>query len=101
MGGGESLGQHGGQVDIVGSGHRVDSFARVTLVGLSKNHAMTFNHSGTTHRALTIRSDSYTTLLDATPDGDPLGKRVRVGKVVSRLSRCRDRTTLDVTGNPL
>jgi hypothetical protein len=35
----------------VGSGHRVDSFARVTLTGLSKNHAMTFNHSATTRRA--------------------------------------------------
>ena len=50
MGGGESFGQHSGQVDIVGSGHRVDSFARVTLDGLSKNHAMTFNHSATTRR---------------------------------------------------
>jgi len=50
VGGGESIGQHGRQVDIVGSGHRVDSFARVTLVGLSKNHAMTFNHSATTRR---------------------------------------------------
>ena len=39
-----------GPVDIVGSGHRVDSFARVTLTGLSKNHAMTFNHSATTRR---------------------------------------------------
>jgi len=48
--GGESFGQHGGQVDIVGSGHRVDSFARVTLDGLSKNHAMTFNHSAMTRR---------------------------------------------------
>jgi hypothetical protein len=48
--GGESFGQDGGQVDIVGSGHRVDSFARVTLTGLSKNHAMTFNHSATTRR---------------------------------------------------
>ncbi|WP_234796982.1 DUF6188 family protein, partial [Mycobacteroides chelonae] len=26
------------------------SFARVTLVGPSKNHAMTFNHSATTRR---------------------------------------------------
>jgi hypothetical protein len=50
MTGGESFGEHGGQVDIVGSGHRVDSFARVTLDGLSKNHAMTFNHSATTRR---------------------------------------------------
>ena len=50
VGGGESFGQHGGPVDIVGSGHRVDSFARVTLDGLSKNHAMTFNHSATTRR---------------------------------------------------
>jgi hypothetical protein len=48
--GSESFGQHGGQVDIVGTGHRVDSFARVTLDGLSKNHAMTFNHSATTRR---------------------------------------------------
>ena len=45
MSGGESFGQHDGQVDIVGSSHRVDSFARVTLDGPSKNHAMTFNHS--------------------------------------------------------
>ena len=50
QGGGESLGQHSGQVDIVVSGHGVDSFARVTLDGLSKNHAMTFNHSATTRR---------------------------------------------------
>ena len=49
VGGGESFGQHNGPVDIVGSGHRVDSFARVTLDGLS-NHAMTFNHSTTTRR---------------------------------------------------
>src|SRR6185437_11290815 len=54
-------------VDIVGSGHRVDSFARVSLDGLSKNHAMTFTHSATTRRAPLIRPDSYTTLLDATP----------------------------------
>ncbi|NVN53665.1 hypothetical protein HLY00_4015 [Mycolicibacterium hippocampi] len=51
VGGGESFGQHRGQVDIVGSGHRVCSFfARVTLVGPSKNHAMTLNHSATTRR---------------------------------------------------
>src|SRR3954453_23580988 len=50
MSAGESFGQHRGQVDIVGSGHRVDSFARVTLTGPSKNHAMTFNHSATTRR---------------------------------------------------
>jgi hypothetical protein len=31
--GGESFGQHGGQVDIVGTGYRVDSFARVTFDG--------------------------------------------------------------------
>src|ERR1700692_3019671 len=37
-------------VDIVGSGHRVYSFARVTLDGLSKNHAMTFIHPATTRR---------------------------------------------------
>jgi len=49
-GAGESVGQHSQQVDIVGSGHRVDSFARVTLDGLSKNHAMTFTHSATTRR---------------------------------------------------
>ena len=48
--GGESFGEHSGQVDIVGRGHRVDSFARVTLVGLSKNHAVTFIHSATTRR---------------------------------------------------
>jgi hypothetical protein len=48
--GGESFGDHSRQVDIVGSGHRVDSFARVTLDGPSKNHAMTFNHSATTRR---------------------------------------------------
>ena len=52
VGGGESFGQHRRPVDIVGSGHRVDSFARVTLDGLSKNHAMTFNHSATTRRHL-------------------------------------------------
>ena len=48
--GSESFSQHLWPVDIVGSGHRVDSFARVTLDGLSKNHAMTFNHSATTRR---------------------------------------------------
>ncbi len=47
---GESFGQHSGPVDILGSGHRVDSFARVTLVGLSKNHAMTFVYPATTRR---------------------------------------------------
>ena len=50
VGGGESIGQHGRPVDIVGSGHRVYSFARVTLAGLSKNHAMTFIHPATTRR---------------------------------------------------
>jgi hypothetical protein len=41
--GGESFGQHLGPIDIVGSGHRVDSFARVTLVGLSKDASMFVN----------------------------------------------------------
>ena len=50
VGGGESIGQHRRPVDIVGSGHRVNSFARVTLTGLSKNHAMTFIYSATTRR---------------------------------------------------
>jgi hypothetical protein len=49
---GESFSQHRRPIDIVGSGHRVDSFARVTLDGLSKNHAMTFIYSATTRRAL-------------------------------------------------
>src|ERR1700757_60120 len=40
-------------VDMVGSGHRVDSFARVTLVGLSKNHAMTLIYPATTRRPST------------------------------------------------
>ena len=48
VGSGESIGQHRRPVDIVGSGHRVYSFARVTLTGLSKNHAMTFIYSATT-----------------------------------------------------
>ena len=48
--GGESFGKHSRQVDILNSGHHVDFFARVTLDGLSKNHAMTFNHSATTRR---------------------------------------------------
>ena len=48
----ESFSQHLGPVDIVGSGHRVDSFARVTLDGLSKNHAMTFIYPATTRRAM-------------------------------------------------
>src|SRR5271169_6683927 len=47
---GESFSQHLGPVDIVGSGHRVYSFARVTLDGLSKNHAMTFIYPATTRR---------------------------------------------------
>jgi hypothetical protein len=34
----------------VGSGHRVDSFARVTLDGLSKNHAMTLIYPATRRR---------------------------------------------------
>ena len=50
VGAGERTGQHGRQVDVVGSGHSVDSFARVTSTGLSKNHAMTSNHSGGTRR---------------------------------------------------
>ena len=49
-GAGESVGQHRRQIDIVDSGHRVYSFARVTLDGLSKNHAMTLDHSATTRR---------------------------------------------------
>jgi hypothetical protein len=49
---GESFSQHLGPVDIVGSDHRVDSFARVTLDGLSKNHAMTFIYPATTRRAI-------------------------------------------------
>src|SRR4030088_2441954 len=53
MGGGESFGQHLRPVDIVGSGHRVDSFARVTLVGPSKNHAMTLIYPATTRRSST------------------------------------------------
>jgi hypothetical protein len=48
MGGSESLSQDLLQVDIVDSGHRVYSFARVTLDGLSKNHAMTLIHPATT-----------------------------------------------------
>jgi hypothetical protein len=42
----------------------------VTLVGLSKNHAMTFNHSATTRRSPGSGPDSYTTLLDATHIGE-------------------------------
>ncbi len=53
VGGGESFSQQLRPVDIVGSGHRVDSFARVTLVGLSKNHAMTLIHPATTRRSST------------------------------------------------
>jgi len=50
------LGEIGGHihdavpVDIVGSGHRVDSFARVDFGRLSKNHAMTFIYPATTRR---------------------------------------------------
>jgi hypothetical protein len=51
----ESLGQHLGPVDIVGSGHRVGFFARVTLDGLSKNHAMTSIYPATTTPALSSR----------------------------------------------
>ena len=40
-------------------------FARVTLVGLSKNQAMTFNHGYDTP-ALTSWPGSYTTVVDAT-----------------------------------
>jgi len=47
----------------------VYSFARVTLVGPSKNHAMTFIYPATTCRDLASRPDSYTTLLDATHSG--------------------------------
>jgi hypothetical protein len=50
MSSGESLGQDLLQVDIVDSGQRVYHFARVTLVGLSKNHAMTFIYPATTRR---------------------------------------------------
>src|SRR4051812_7717933 len=55
---GESFSQHRGPVDIVGSGHRVDSFARVTLDGLSKNHAMTFIYPGYDTPTLINGSDS-------------------------------------------
>jgi hypothetical protein len=52
MGGSESFSQQLRPVDLVGSGHRVDFFARVTLVGLSKNHAITFCYPATTRLAL-------------------------------------------------
>src|SRR6201993_3754038 len=55
MGGGESFSQQLRPVDIVGGGHRVDSFARVTLDGLSKNHAMTLIYPATTPRPSTHR----------------------------------------------
>jgi hypothetical protein len=50
----DAFGHLADQIDAMRSrrarGHRVDSFARVTLTGLSKNHAMTFHHSATTRR---------------------------------------------------
>src|ERR1700756_4800153 len=51
VGGSESFTQQLRPVDIVGSGHRVDSFARVTLDGPSKNHAMTLIYPATTRRS--------------------------------------------------
>jgi hypothetical protein len=63
VGSGESISQHSRPVDIVGSGHRVYSFARVTLDGLSKNHAMTFIYPATTRRTSPARTPR---LLDAT-----------------------------------
>jgi hypothetical protein len=62
----DAFGHLADQIDAMRSrrarGHRVDSFARVTLTGLSKNHAMTFNHSAATRRPLTIRSPALTPL---------------------------------------
>ena len=60
---GESVGQDLLQVDIVGTGHRV-VLHRVTLVGLSKSHAMaTFVGYDTPVRCGT---GSYTIFMDAT-----------------------------------
>ncbi|ANS31819.1 hypothetical protein R1CP_36065 (plasmid) [Rhodococcus opacus] len=62
---GEAVGQELVQVDIVGTGHRV-VLHRVTLVGLSKSHAMAAFLGYDTP----VRSESgpYTTLVDATAD---------------------------------
>jgi PIN domain len=47
-------------LDVIGL-HRPDSFARVTLDGLSKNHAMTLNHSATTRRTSPARTPPWWT----------------------------------------
>lgn len=57
------FGQHGRQVDIVGSVHRVDSFARVTSDGLLKNHTMTLHFFGCHPPDIAIRFGSCTILL--------------------------------------
>ena len=58
--------QHLRPVDIVGTGHRVNSFARVNLVGLSEDHAMTFIYPPA-KPASTIKSGSYTNLVTQPP----------------------------------
>ena len=56
-------GAAGGSISS-GSGHRVDSFARVTSDGPSKNRAMTFDRFGYDTPVPLIRSDSCATLLE-------------------------------------
>jgi hypothetical protein len=74
-GGGESFGEHGGQVDFVGSGYRVCSFlASVTMDDLSKNHARPSiarpRHAGTADPVWLVRQFCWTQpFIDLINDG--------------------------------
>jgi len=66
----------------VGSGHRIDSFARVDL-GRSHEESRDDLYSfGYDMPSTLIRPDSYTTLLDATrseTEGEPIFDRLKIG----------------------
>ena len=81
-GGGESISQHLGPVDSVGSGHRVDSFARVDLGRPHEESRDDLYSFGYDMPSTLIRPDSYTTLLDATRSetaGEPIFDRLKIG----------------------
>jgi len=67
VGGGESFGQHRRPVDIVGSGHRVDSLCSSDFGRSLEESRDDLHLSGYDTPAPKIKPGSYTTLLDATP----------------------------------
>jgi len=90
-GGGESISQHVGPVDSVGSGHRVDSFARVDLGRPHEESRDDLYSFGYDMPSTLIRPDSYTTLLDATRSetaGEPIFDRLKIGFESHELHQC-------------